>query len=97
MVRALMLYGSDAQKDRYLSAILAGALSATGIAEPGTGTDVRSIHSLLTPCADGYRLTGSKFNIAHAPVADFLLIVTRLATDSKHNIALVIIDKDTPA
>lgn len=96
MVRALMLYGSDAQKDRYLSAILDGALSATGIAEPGTGTDVRSIHSLLTPVGDAYQLSGSKFNIAHAPVADFMLIVTKLATDAKQNIALVIIDKDTP-
>ncbi|QBF28429.1 acyl-CoA dehydrogenase family protein [Pseudomonas tructae] len=96
MVRALMLYGSDEQKDRYLTAILNGALSATGIAEPGTGTDVRSIHSLLTPVGDGYRLNGSKFNIAHAPVADFMLIVTKLDTDAKANIALVMIDKDTP-
>ncbi|MHC8336997.1 acyl-CoA dehydrogenase family protein [Pseudomonas sp. HLT2-19-2] len=94
MVRALMLYGSESQKDRYLQAILNGAISATGIAEPGTGTDVRSIDSTLSPTADGYSLTGSKYNIAHAPIADFMLIVTKLADTPKQNIALVLLDGD---
>lgn len=96
MVRALMLYGSEDQKDRYLTAILNGAISATGIAEPGTGTDVRSIATQLTAVGDGYRLVGSKYNIAHAPIADFTLVVTKVADDGKQNIALVLIDKGTP-
>ncbi|WP_287809063.1 acyl-CoA dehydrogenase family protein, partial [Pseudomonas sp.] len=96
MVRALMLYGSEEQKDRYLAAILNGAISATGIAEPGTGTDVRSIATQITAEGDGYRLVGSKYNIAHAPIADFTLVVTKVAGAEKQNIALVLIDKDTP-
>lgn len=96
MVRALMLYGSEDQKDRYLTAILKGAISATGIAEPGTGTDVRSIATQLTAVGDGYRLVGSKYNIAHAPIADFTLVVTKVADGSKQNVALVLIDKGTP-
>jgi len=96
MVRALMLYGSEDQKDRYLTAILNGAISATGIAEPGTGTDVRSIATQLSAVGDGYRLVGSKYNIAHAPIADFTLVVTKVADGGKQNIALVLIDKGTP-
>ncbi|WAH60831.1 acyl-CoA dehydrogenase family protein [Pseudomonas silvicola] len=96
MVRAMMLYGSEEQKDRYLTAILNGAISATGIAEPGTGTDVRSIATQITAEGDGYRLVGSKYNIAHAPIADFTLVVTKVAGAEKQNIALVLIDKDTP-
>ena len=42
MVRALERYGTATQQDRYFGAILRGELSATAIAEPGTGTDVRS-------------------------------------------------------
>lgn len=93
MIRALNLYGSEAQKDRYLGAILRGQISATAIAEPSTGTDVRSIETTLSEDGAGYRLNGMKFNIAHAPIADFTLVVTRIAGREKKNIALVILDR----
>lgn len=93
MVRALVRHGTPAQQDRYLGAILRGEVSATGIAEPTTGTDVRSITSALTEAGDGYRLNGSKFNIAHAPIMDFALIVCRVSESDTNNIALVLLDK----
>src|SRR5690606_3820784 len=49
MVRALELYGTEAQRARFLPRILAGELSATAIADPGSGTDVRATSSILTP------------------------------------------------
>ncbi|WGS51599.1 acyl-CoA dehydrogenase family protein [Paraburkholderia sp. D15] len=96
MVRAMVRHGSPLQKDRYLSAILRGKVSATGIAEPTTGTDVRSIDTTLSGTPDGYRLNGSKFNIAHAPIMDFILVVSRLENRESSNIALVLLDRDTP-
>lgn len=96
MVRGLERHGSPAQQDRYFGAILRGEVSATGIAEPGTGTDVRSITTTLTPDGEGYVLSGGKFNIAHAPIMDFGLIVCRLAGKDEQNIALALIDKGTP-
>ncbi|MEW6706180.1 MAG: acyl-CoA dehydrogenase family protein [Pseudomonadota bacterium] len=97
MVRALERHGSPAQKDRYLAAILRGDVSATCIAEPGTGTDVRSIETSLTEDGQGgYRLNGSKFNIAHAPIMDFALVVCRLPGREQHNIALALLDRGTP-
>ncbi|MES2036655.1 MAG: acyl-CoA dehydrogenase family protein [Pseudomonadota bacterium] len=93
MVRALNLYGSEAQKDRYFAAILRGDLSATAIAEPTTGTDVRSIETTIRSQGDGYELNGQKFNIAHAPVADFILVVTRIADLEKKNTTLVLLDR----
>ncbi|WP_133646401.1 acyl-CoA dehydrogenase family protein [Paraburkholderia flava] len=93
MVRALERYGSDAQRDRYFGAILRGELSATAIAEPDTGTDVRSIRTTLSEDGDGYRLSGRKFNIAHAPIAQFMLIVTRVEHADKRNTALVIVER----
>ncbi|HLO94832.1 MAG TPA: acyl-CoA dehydrogenase, partial [Burkholderiaceae bacterium] len=95
MVRGLQRHGSEDQKDRYLPALARGELCATGIAEPGTGTDVRSIGSTLTPCTGGYRLNGSKFNIAHAPLAAFSLIVSRHA-DAPEAVALVFVDQGAP-
>ncbi|AOJ24877.1 acyl-CoA dehydrogenase family protein [Burkholderia seminalis] len=96
MVRALERYGTATQQDRYFGAILRGELSATAIAEPGTGTDVRSIATTLAEHGDGYRLTGSKFNIAHAPLARFILVVTRIETPGRRNTALAIVDRDQP-
>lgn len=96
MVRGLVRHGSPSQKAHYLEAILRGEVSATGIAEPTTGTDVRSISTSLTETMDGYLLNGSKFNIAHAPIMDFALLVCRLSDRDSSNIALVLLDRDTP-
>lgn len=96
MVRAFERHGSASQQERYFAAILRGDVSATGIAEPGTGTDVRSIQTTLTEAAGGYVLNGSKYNIAHAPIMDFALIVCRLAGKEKHNIALAVLERGTP-
>ncbi|WP_309794263.1 acyl-CoA dehydrogenase [Caballeronia sp. LZ024] len=92
----MVRHGSAAQKERYLGAILRGEVSATGIAEPRTGTDVRSIETTLSEDGDGYRLNGTKFNIAHAPIMDFVLVVTRLVGRESSNITLVLLDRDTP-
>lgn len=94
MVRALTLYGSTAQKDRYFSAILRGKLSATAIAEHSTGADLRNIETTLTQDWEGYLLQGNKYNIAHAPLADFMLVVCRLANTEKNSTALVLLDRD---
>ncbi|RAM62612.1 acyl-CoA dehydrogenase [Herbaspirillum rubrisubalbicans] len=94
MVRALAIYGSPSQRNRYLSAILKGEPSATGIAEPTTGTDVRSINTLLTPEGNGFLLNGTKFNIAHAPLARFTLVVAKLADGEQRSTTLVLLDND---
>lgn len=96
MIRAFAHYGTDAQKARYFDKLLRGELSATAIAEPTTGTDVRSIGTTLTPDGDGFRLDGRKYNIAHAPVADFTLVVCKLQGTGKDGVTLVVIDRDVP-
>ncbi|APG48996.1 acyl-CoA dehydrogenase family protein [Phaeobacter porticola] len=97
MVRALDLYGSDSQKREYLGRILNGELSATAIADPDTGTDVRATSSLLTPGPnETFRLNGVKYNIAHAPVASFILVVCKLSDHGREGISLVLLDADSP-
>lgn len=96
LVRGLVRHGTPAQRERYLGAIARGELSATGIAEPATGTDVRSITTTLTETACGYVLDGGKYNIAHAPLMDFALVVCRLPDRARNNIALALIDRDAP-
>ncbi|MFW8595110.1 acyl-CoA dehydrogenase family protein [Cribrihabitans neustonicus] len=93
MVRALDLFGTPAQKREYLGRILRGELSATAIADPDTGTDVRATSSVLSPGPnETFVLDGAKYNIAHAPVASFTLVVCKLAGHDRDGTALVLLD-----
>ncbi|WP_246796995.1 acyl-CoA dehydrogenase family protein [Burkholderia perseverans] len=96
LIRAMTEYGSPAQREKYFGALLRGELGVTAIAEPTTGTDVRSIGTVLEPHGDGYVLSGDKFNIAHAPVADFSLVVAKLTGAAREGVTLVMLDKDAP-
>ena len=96
MVHALNLFGTEAQKKDYLGRILKGKLSATAIADPDTGTDVRSTSSVLTPGPnETFVLNGAKYNIAHAPVADFTLVVCKLDGHARDGISLILLDAGT--
>ena len=95
MVRALSLHGTEMQKRRYFPRILAGVLTATAIADPDSGTDVRSTSSVLTPGPnETFLLNGRKYNIAHAPVADFVLVVCKLEGQGRKGISLCVVECD---
>jgi len=95
LVRALQRHGSDFQRRKYMTALAEGKLGATGIAEPTSGTDVRSTRTVLVREGLHYRLSGSKYNIAHAPMAEFTLVVCRHEGD-KGAVALVLVDNGAP-
>jgi alkylation response protein AidB-like acyl-CoA dehydrogenase len=96
MVRALDNYGSDEQRRTYFRKILNGEISATAIAEPDTGTDVRATLTTISPVADNtFVLNGAKYNIAHAQIASFILVVCKLNDKKRDGISLVIIDPDS--
>jgi alkylation response protein AidB-like acyl-CoA dehydrogenase len=97
MVRAIERYGSEGQRQATFSRILTGELSATAIADPDTGTDVRATSTTLIDAGGGrYFLNGSKFNIAHAPFAGFVLVVCKMHDADRSGTTLVLVDRETP-
>ncbi len=96
MVRGLSLYGTEEQKQKYFPKILGGDISATAIAEPHTGTDIRSLKTTAHREGENFRLSGEKWNIAHAPKADFILVVSKTPGVGKSETTLFLVDKDTP-
>lgn len=95
MVRALDLLGTRGQKDVYFARILRGELSATAIADFDTGTDVRATSTILTPGPnETFVLDGSKYNIAHAQLAGFIMVVCKLDGHARDGISLVLVDSD---
>ena len=61
LVEALMHFGSDEQKAKYLPKIISGEWSGTMcLTEPQCGTDLGLMRTKAVPEGDGYRLTGTK-------------------------------------
>ena len=67
--KAIVLHGSDEQKERYLPALARGDyLAAYALTEPEVGSDAQNIKTTATPSKDGshWRLNGRKIWIGNA-------------------------------
>ncbi|MGL5166428.1 MAG: acyl-CoA dehydrogenase [Afipia sp.] len=68
-------YGSEAQREKYLPAMAKGdVLGCFGLTEPDHGSDPGSMKTRARKVTGGYRLTGGKTWITHAPIADIMVI-----------------------
>ncbi|MBX3577403.1 MAG: acyl-CoA/acyl-ACP dehydrogenase [Rhizobiaceae bacterium] len=77
--KSIGLYGTDAQKGRFLPEIAAGRLRASiGFTEPGGGTDVLGALSTHAKRADGgWVISGEKIWCTSSHVADYILLLAR--------------------
>ncbi len=75
--------GSDAQKRRYLPALISGAhVGALAMSEAGAGSDVVSMSMRARRQGDGFVLDGAKMWITNGPVADTLIVYARSDPDA---------------
>lgn len=71
----LLLAGSDEIKQRWLAPALAGqAMAAFAMTEPNAGSDVAAMATTATRHGDDYVLTGRKWLISNAGIADFYVV-----------------------
>ena len=75
----LLRHGSDAQKERYLPAIAAGALrlQAFGVTEPNAGSDTTRIATFARRVEDGYVVDGQKIWTSRAEHSDLMILLAR--------------------
>ena len=77
-VGALMLAGTDAQKQKYLPKIADGtAIHSYAITEPSGRWDNEGIQMLAAASGGGFVLNGTKLFVPDANVADYLHVVAR--------------------
>jgi len=82
---ALMQWGTDDQKERWLVPQARGEKLATfGLTEPSAGTDAASIQTTARREGDEYVINGSKQWISLADIADHFLIFATLDRAKKH-------------
>jgi alkylation response protein AidB-like acyl-CoA dehydrogenase len=71
----ILIYGADAQRQRYLPGLCSGALiGANAATEPDAGSDVFAMRTTARRDGDHYVLTGTKTFVTNAPVADLAVV-----------------------
>ena len=96
----IVAYGSEAQKDKWLPKMVSGELiGVIAMSEPGIGSDLRSMRTLLTRVndADGeaYLVNGQKTFITNGGNAGLMVTATKLDPADK-KLTLICIEADRP-
>lgn len=82
--RALLNYGTDEQKQKYLVPVLRGEkIASMAITEPRGGSDALSARTSAKAVGSDYVINGSKTFITNAPIADFILVIARTAGEAR--------------
>src|SRR6516162_7585263 len=79
-IRALLLFGSEEQKNRWLPPLSRGdQLAAFALTEPEAGSDASNVQTTATPTPDGkaFVLNGTKRWITNGGIADVLTVMAR--------------------
>jgi alkylation response protein AidB-like acyl-CoA dehydrogenase len=79
-IRALLLFGTEEQKRRWLPPLMCGEqLAAFALTEPEAGSDASNVQTTATPTPDGsgYILNGTKRWITNGGIAGVLTVIAR--------------------
>ncbi len=90
-MRALLLFGTDEQKQQWLPDLVSGRkLAAFALTEPEAGSDAANVQTQAVPAADGshYVLNGEKRYITNAAIADMLTVMARTPVPGRSDTAI---------
>ncbi len=98
----LKLFGTQAQKDKYLPLFAKGALSAFALTEPGVGSDPANMSTTAVTDENGdWILNGTKLWCTNGNIADVIVVMARTPAIVKNGreinqISAFIVETDTP-
>ncbi len=95
---AISLFGSTANKERYLPRVARGeAIAAFALSEPHAGSDVAAMRCAAAQDGDDFVLNGEKTWISNGGIADFYVVFARTGEQpGARGISAFIVDADTP-
>ena len=97
--QALVLFGTEEQKNTYLPGIASGdIITSFALTEPEAGSDAGGLKTKATPDGNGYVLNGNKRYITNANVADLFTVMARTDPDEPgaKGVSAFIVPRDTP-
>jgi alkylation response protein AidB-like acyl-CoA dehydrogenase len=90
----LVLFGNEAQKQRYLPSLAAGEkIGAYALSEPDSGTDALSLTTKAVRDGNIYKLTGTKMWISNAKWADVFLVLAKVDGE---RLSAFLVERDFP-
>ena len=93
----ILVLGSEEQKRRFVSPVLAGEkVAALAITEPGTGSDVAGISTRAVRDGSDYLISGSKLFITSGARADTVSVLARTGADKHGGLTFFVIEKGMP-
>ncbi|MFP6628582.1 MAG: acyl-CoA dehydrogenase family protein, partial [Myxococcota bacterium] len=95
---AIIQYGSDEQKEKFLPELLAGeSLWCTGYSEPGSGSDLASLATRADRDGDDYVVNGQKIWTTLAHTAKTIFMLVRTESSSRYGgITCLLVPMDSP-
>jgi len=95
---ALLQFGSEEQKRRFLPEIARGEIRwCQGYSEPGAGSDLAGLSTRCEDKGDYWVVNGQKVWTSYADKADWIFCLVRSSTESKHKgISFLLFDMATP-
>ena len=94
---ALLKYGTDEQKQRFLPPIVRGEIRwCQGYSEPGAGSDLAGLQAKAEDMGDHYLVNGQKVWTSYADQADWIFCLVRTSTETKHGgISFLLFDMES--
>ena len=95
---ALLKYGTEEQKKRFLPEIARGEIRwCQGYSEPGAGSDLAGLATKCEDRGDHWLVNGQKVWTSYADQADWIFCLVRTSSESKHGgISFLLFDMESP-
>jgi alkylation response protein AidB-like acyl-CoA dehydrogenase len=96
---AIMRYGTDEQKARFIPRILnAEEIWATGYSEPSSGSDMAAAKTRAERVGDEYVVNGQKIWTTYAHISDWYFVLVRTSTEGPKwaGLTLLLMDMKSP-
>ncbi len=96
VAKLLLNFGTQEQKERYLSRMATGEVRATmALTEPGGGSDLQAMTTIARPDGDGYRINGAKTWITNARRSQLIALLCKTdptATPRHRGISILLVE-----
>jgi alkylation response protein AidB-like acyl-CoA dehydrogenase len=93
----IALFGSEAQKQRYLPPVAAGErIAAFALSEPEAGSDVTAMRTAARRDGSGWVLDGTKTWISNAGIADQYVVFCRTPDEGDRAFGAFVVEADAP-
>jgi acyl-CoA dehydrogenase len=91
----LLSYGTEAQKRRWLPALVRGEhLAAIAMTEPGCGSDLKALRTRARRDGDHYVIDGAKTFITNGETCSLLVLACRTGEAGSKGVSLIVLETD---